>query len=113
MGRANVHRVLGVLLLAPYGYVVAHHAQILPRLVVSPRPALFGGLHHDIPAFGYAVFFALPLVAIICFLWAPQLKQWLSPRNRPSGDYFLNDNFWYALGYMALLVGIAMLIPYR
>jgi hypothetical protein len=113
MARARFHRLLGVLLLGPYLYVVTHHAQVLPKLVAVPRPALFGGVHDDIPAFGYAVFFALPLVAIICFLWAPQLKRWLSPRMRPSFDYFLDDDFWYALGYLALIAGIAILLAYR
>lgn len=96
-----------------YVYVVTHHAQILPKLLVRQRPALFGGVHSDLPAFGYSVLFALPLIAIVCFIWASQLKRWLSPRMRPSFDYFLDDNFWYALGYVALIVGIAIPMPYR
>jgi len=110
---AKFHRVLGVLLLGLYVYVVTHHAQVLPEMVVKPRPALFGGVHADIPAFGYAVFFALPLVAILCFLFAPRLKRWLSPRTRPSYDFWLGDNFWYTLGYVALIGGVAILMSYR
>jgi hypothetical protein len=57
--------------------------------------------------------FALLLVAIICFLWALQLKRLLSPRMPPRFDYFLDKLSWYALGYAALIVGIALLMPYR
>jgi hypothetical protein len=111
--KEKLHRILGALLLGPYLYVVTQHARVLPKLVLAPRPALFGGVHHDIVAFGYAAIFALPLIGIVCFLGAAQLKRWLSPRIPPSYDYFLNDGFWYALGYVALIGGIALLMPFR
>jgi hypothetical protein len=113
MATNNVHRVLGVVLLGPYLYTVTHHARILPKLALAPRPALFGGVHNDLPVFGYMAIFALPLVGIMCFICAPQLKRWLSPRIRPGYDYFLDDGFWYALGYVALILGIALLLPFR
>ena len=39
--------------------------------------------------------------------------RWFSPRIPPDDDYLLTPGFWYLVGYLALIVGIGVLLLFR
>jgi hypothetical protein len=107
---AHFHRVLGLLLLALYIYMIAHLSSLLPGLELAPSQV---PIRASKIGTGWLVIFGLPLLAIGCFLFPTQLMWWLSPRTPPDYDYLLTEGFWYLLGYALLALSFGVLSLFR
>jgi hypothetical protein len=99
-----VNRLIGVLLMAGYGWLFLHLDRYLPGLVVaqgalSPRVFL-----------GVAVVLILPVVGIACVLTPGTFRNRFSPRYGRQDSALLTDGFWVLLGYLMLLLSGAILI---
>ena len=109
----HFHRGLGLALLALYVVVLTHRSHFLAGLEFVRSPIPLGGPRSANPLSGWLVALGLPLVAIVCFVWPRRLMWWFSPRTPPSYDYLLTENFWYCVGYAALIVGVGVLLLFR
>jgi len=110
MGMARrIHLTLGLILSAVYLYIGTHVGTLLPGLDAAATMPGF------IPrrGVGLVVAYGLPMSAIVCFLFAPQLKWRLSPRTPPLFDYLLSEGAFYIAGYGLLAVGIGVLLLFR
>ncbi len=85
----------------------------LPGLEFIPSPLPVPVPTSGDPALGWLVAFGLPIVAIMCFVAPDRLMRWFSPRIPPDYDYLLTPGFWYLVGYVALIVGIGVLLLFR
>ena len=105
------HLVLGFALSLLYLLLLSHLHRILPGLefISSPLPIPVT----DSPGFGWLIAFGLPIMAIACFVAPDRLMRWFSPRIPPDDDYLLTPGFWYLVGYLALIVGIGVLLLFR
>ena len=103
------HVTLGLILSAVYPYVVTHVEELLP--VLSAAAAVPGIIPRR--GRGLMVAFGLPVAAIVCFLFAPQLKWRLSPRTPPLYDYLFSEGAFYIAGYALLAVGVGVLLLFR
>jgi len=80
------HTALGIVVLIGYVYVLCRHTALLPNLAAG-----LGGGPSLSTRSGAAspIVYALPLAAIVCFLWPERLKYKFSPRTPPEYDYLL------------------------
>lgn len=99
-----VNGLIGVLLLAGYGYLFLHLDRYLPGLVVaqgalSPRVFL-----------GVAAVLILPVIGIACILTPATFRNRFSPRYGTQDSALLTDGFRVMPGYVAVLLSAAIML---
>ena len=104
----HFHRVLGLIVAVLYVTVLLNRSRFLPQLVIAGRSVGTRGA-----GTGYLLAFGLPIAAIVCFLWPERLMWWFSPRTPPDYEYLFQENAWYLLGYLLLMVAIGILSLFR
>jgi hypothetical protein len=102
-----VNRLIGLLLLAGYGYLFLHLDRYLPGLVVAQ-----GSLYPRV-FMGVAFVLILPLIGIACILTPETFRNRFSPRYGRHDSDLLTDGFWVLLGYFILLLSAAVLMLFR
>jgi hypothetical protein len=101
------NRLIGLLLLAGYGYLFLHLDRYLPGLVVAQ-----GALYPRV-FMGVAFVLILPLIGIACILTPETFRNRFSPRYGVHDSDLLTDGFWVLLGYCILLLSAAVLMLFR
>lgn len=104
----HFHRGLGLVVAILYVIVLLNRSRLLPHLVVAR-----GSIGYRGAGTGYLLAFGLPIAAIFCFLRPERLMWWFSPRTPPDFEYLLQENAWYLLGYVLLVVAIGILLLFR
>jgi len=99
-----VNRLIGLLLMAGYGYLFLHLDSYLPGLVVAQ-----GALYPRV-FLGVAFVLILPVVGIACILAPGTFRNRFSPRYGRHDSELLTDGFWVLLGYLILLLSVAILM---
>ena len=102
-----VNRLIGLLLMAAYGYLLLHLDRYLPGLVVAQ-----GSLYPKV-FIGMAVVLILPVIGIACILTPETFRNRFSPRYGTYDSALLTDGFWMLLGYCMLLLSGALFMLFR
>jgi hypothetical protein len=102
-----VNRLIGLLLMVAYGYLLLHLDRYLPGLVAAQ-----GSLYPKV-FIGMAVILILPVIGIACILTPDTFRNRFSPRYGKYDSALLTDGFWVLLGYFMLLLSAAIFMLFR
>jgi len=102
-----VNRLIGLLLMAAYGYVLFHLDRYLPGLVAAQ-----GSLYPKV-FIGMSVVLILPVIGIACVLTPETFRNRFSPRYGKHDSALLTAGFWVLLGYFMLLLSAAIFMLFR
>jgi len=102
-----VNRLIGLLLMVAYGYLLLHLDRYLPGLVAA-RGSLYPNVF-----IGVAFILILPVIGIACILTPGTFRNRFSPRYGKYDSALLTDGFWVLLGYFMLLLSVAIFTLFR